>query len=376
MKRLPIILLLCCPVILYANTLIRPLGVEDLYIATGGTGAEETAVDNGVTTTKIDAQHIKLRATGVSVEDAIGSGTGSGVASLDNTTMDNTTITNSPISGSTGSFTSLEVGAVDNTEFGYLNGVTSAIQTQFSAKAPILDPTFTNNIVVDNEVTALQYNSTGADNTHYINVANTGAPNSGTETTGDCYFDNTTTAWLCWDGDSWEGPSASTIHWDNVTNKPAGTAYMQTVGTNPTVGTAGYMAVDTTANQVLAYGSTLTVLDPVRDKYYYNWNPIAADNETVMYTDRAITINKVVSVLVYGGVSTVTWNLYHNTSRVGGNKVWNSDKTTTSTTTGDVVTSFDDATIPANSYIYWYCESETGTEGQIEIFMFYTVDRQ
>jgi hypothetical protein len=250
------------------------------------------------------------------------------------------------------------------------------IKDSLDLKAPIIDPTFTNNIVVDNEVTALQYNSTAADGEHYINVANSSAPNSGTETTGDCYFDNTTTAWLCWDGDSWEGPSASTIHWDNVTNKPAGSAYMQTVGTNPTVGTAGYMAVDTTANQVLAYGSALTVLDPVRSHYYYNWNPIATDNETVMYTDRAITINKVVSVLVYGGVSTVTWNLYHNTSRVGGNKVWNSDKTTTSTTTGDVVTSFDDATIPANSYIYWYCESETGTEGQIEIFMFYTVDRQ
>ncbi len=39
---------------------------------------------------------------------------------------------------------SLTLGAVSNTEFGYLDGVTSAIQTQLNAKAPLLNPTFTN----------------------------------------------------------------------------------------------------------------------------------------------------------------------------------------------------------------------------------------
>jgi hypothetical protein len=38
------------------------------------------------------------------------------------------------------------IGTVDSTEIGYLNGVTSAIQTQLDAKAPIADPTFTGTV--------------------------------------------------------------------------------------------------------------------------------------------------------------------------------------------------------------------------------------
>jgi hypothetical protein len=43
---------------------------------------------------------------------------------------------------------SITVGDVSNTEFGYLNGVTSAIQTQIDAKSPIASPTFTGNVVL------------------------------------------------------------------------------------------------------------------------------------------------------------------------------------------------------------------------------------
>jgi hypothetical protein len=43
---------------------------------------------------------------------------------------------------------SLTVGDVSNTEFGYLNGVTSAIQTQIDTKSPVNDPTFTGTVTV------------------------------------------------------------------------------------------------------------------------------------------------------------------------------------------------------------------------------------
>lgn len=42
--------------------------------------------------------------------------------------------------------TSIGTGTVSNTEFGYLDGVTSALQTQLTAKAPKADPTFTGTI--------------------------------------------------------------------------------------------------------------------------------------------------------------------------------------------------------------------------------------
>ena len=54
---------------------------------------------------------------------------------------------------------SLTVGDVSNTEFGYLNGVTSAIQTQINDKAPIANPVFTDSLTIsngqDNEFTVI-----------------------------------------------------------------------------------------------------------------------------------------------------------------------------------------------------------------------------
>jgi hypothetical protein len=50
------------------------------------------------------------------------------------------------------------IGNVSNTEISYLDGVTSAIQTQFGSKAPLADPTFTGTLVAPtiNASTALQ----------------------------------------------------------------------------------------------------------------------------------------------------------------------------------------------------------------------------
>jgi hypothetical protein len=46
----------------------------------------------------------------------------------------------------------LRVTDVDDTEIGYLNGVTSAIQTQMDAKAPAASPTFTGTVVLPSTV--------------------------------------------------------------------------------------------------------------------------------------------------------------------------------------------------------------------------------
>ena len=55
-----------------------------------------------------------------------------------------------------GAFTadSLTVGTVSNTELGYLDGVTSAIQTQLNAKAPSASPTFTGTVTVPSTITS------------------------------------------------------------------------------------------------------------------------------------------------------------------------------------------------------------------------------
>jgi hypothetical protein len=49
---------------------------------------------------------------------------------------------------------SLTIGDVSNTEIGYLDGVSSAIQTQLNAKAPLASPTFTGTVTVPATITA------------------------------------------------------------------------------------------------------------------------------------------------------------------------------------------------------------------------------
>ena len=49
---------------------------------------------------------------------------------------------------------SLTVGTVSNTELGYLDGVTSAIQTQLNAKANLAGPTFTGTVTVPSTITS------------------------------------------------------------------------------------------------------------------------------------------------------------------------------------------------------------------------------
>ena len=52
------------------------------------------------------------------------------------------------ITASSATLTSAVIGNVDNTEIQYLNGVTSAIQTQIDTKAPVSAPTFTGTVVL------------------------------------------------------------------------------------------------------------------------------------------------------------------------------------------------------------------------------------
>ena len=47
---------------------------------------------------------------------------------------------------------------------------------------------------------------------------------------------------------------------------------------------------------------------------------------------------------------------------------------TTSTTTGGVVTSFNDATVPADSFVWLKTTAQSGTVGQINITVFYRQD--
>jgi len=541
----------------------RLLGVEDLEIATGGTGSAETAVSaGGVTSTKIDSATINMRTSpGGTIDNAITnkqpldaqlttlasptawrlyySGAtdwaavafgdadlclisggasaaptwgecGSGVGSLDNTTMDNTVIggttpaaiTGTTITGTSGVFTSLTRGTVSNTEFGYLDGVTSAIQTQLNAKqaydvdlltlasptawrifysngsqaitelalgtsgyflksngasaAPSwvastvssLDNTTMDNTVIggttpvagtfttltatapalsggtitsvnidngaidnviigantatsatfttiatstvnstrfgylstlssnvqsqldlkraldnvtfssagvatyDNEVVATQFTSTGADNTHFLNVANSGPPSD--ETLGNCYYDNTSLAWLCWNGSSWAAPSATTIG-----------------SGNPTVDDAGEIGIDTTAHQLVYFGSAATTLDPRRTENATFQTPTSGD-KAKFRKPHGMTIASI-GCVVDASTSVVLDVQECNASGAGCSTVLSAPVTCT-TTYGTATVS--DATITAGNYVFFSLGTATGTPGYLYVDFNYSVVRE
>ena len=126
-------------------------------------------------------------------------------------TIDNSTIDNTVIGGTTpaaGTFTTLTTTYVTNTKFNYLITLTSSIQEQIDLKRALDNVTFigVGPATFDNEVSASQFNSTGGDNTHYIDITNTGAPFPCDNTVGRrgvVYSDNTLNALMYCDGTSW-----------------------------------------------------------------------------------------------------------------------------------------------------------------------------
>ena len=105
-------------------------------------------------------------------------------------------------------------------------------------------------------------------------------------------------------------------------------------------------------------------------------NPGAAEDISIAFTNRAITITEIRAVLIGSATPSVTWKIrHHATDRNNvGNAVVTAGTTTTSVTTGDDVTSFNDATIPLDSYIWFETTAQSGTVTEIHITIIGTED--
>lgn len=103
-------------------------------------------------------------------------------------------------------------------------------------------------------------------------------------------------------------------------------------------------------------------------------SPTNAEDISFFYTPVAITITELVAVSV-GSSPSVTYTVRHHTDRSNaGNEVVTSGSTTTSTTTGDIVTSFNDATIPADSFVWIETTAKSGTVTSTQISLQFTED--
>lgn len=101
--------------------------------------------------------------------------------------------------------------------------------------------------------------------------------------------------------------------------------------------------------------------------------PGGAENTTFFYTENAITISAIHAV-VRGTTPSVTWTIRHSAARSDvGNEVVTSG-TTTTTESGEDITSFNDATIPAGSWVWLETTAATGTNDELHVTVDYSED--
>ena len=143
-----------------------------------------------------------------------------------------------------------------------------------------------------------------------------------------------------------------------------------------TLDAAGEICIDSTSKTVNFYNGTAeTVLQPELSKAITIESPTSTEDFSIFFTDYAITVTKIVAVLVGSATPSVTWTVRHGTDRsAAGAEVVTSGTTTTSTTSGSVVTTFNDATIVADSFIWLETTAKSGTVNSINITILYTQD--
>lgn len=97
-------------------------------------------------------------------------------------------------------------------------------------------------------------------------------------------------------------------------------------------------------------------------------DPTASEDFTLCFGFAAFTIQEMQAVLVGSSSQTVTWTVRHTLERDDtGIEVVTSGTTTTSITTGDNVTSFNDATVPTDSFLWLETTAQGGTVSEFHL---------
>lgn len=142
-----------------------------------------------------------------------------------------------------------------------------------------------------------------------------------------------------------------------------------------TVNDPGEVTVDTSSRSLNFYDGTAEVtLQPERGRSVTIESPTSSEDISMFFINRAITISEMRAV-VRGTTPSVTWTIRHGTDRsAAGAEVVTGGTTTTSQSTGSDVTSFDDATVIADSFVWFETTAATGTNDELHVTIFYRLD--
>lgn len=102
--------------------------------------------------------------------------------------------------------------------------------------------------------------------------------------------------------------------------------------------------------------------------------PSNTEDITMFRTNVAITVTKV-SGVVRGSTPSIDFNIYHGSDRSGaGTALFASDQTLNNTATPDEYETFADATIPADSVIWFETSAKSGTVDEAHVTLDFTID--
>ena len=103
-------------------------------------------------------------------------------------------------------------------------------------------------------------------------------------------------------------------------------------------------------------------------------SPGASVDRTVFYTNKPITIQEMQGVLVGGTTPSVTWRVFHGTDRSAAGTAVHAAEVTTSETTGDLVSTFTDATIPEDSWVWLTTSASSGSPDELTVTIAFKED--
>lgn len=182
---------------------------------------------------------------------------------------------------------------------------------------------------------------------------------------------------------------AGTITWTGTSILESGAAFQfgdasdatlthtyANTGTNVSIAYSTAAMAVTGALTATNLSGTNTGDQDARSKSISIESPTATEDITMFFTNVAITITEMRAVLNNGTATpSVTWTIRHNSDRsAAGAEVVTGGTTTTSVSTGSDVISFNDATIPADSFVWFVTTAQSGTVPNMSVTIIYDED--